>query len=77
LQAQERQVEPTRERGGEVCLADTGRAFDQDRLAQAMGQENSRRNLFRGDVPHAFEARSDCVNGSHRLVAGGKVFSHA
>jgi hypothetical protein len=77
LQAQDREAEPFGERLGQIGLADAGRAFDQDRLAQAMGQEHRRRNLACGNIANGGESCGDCIDGTERLVAGGNVFCHA
>mgnify|MGYP006198451999 CR=1 FL=1 len=76
LHADQRQIHPLGKRGRKVGLADTGRAFDQDRLAQAMREENRRGNLRDRNIADRIQPGGDCLDRGHRLVAGFLVFSH-
>jgi hypothetical protein len=50
LHADQGLVQADGDRAGEVGLADPGGAFDEDRLAQVVGQVDRRGDLWRGDV---------------------------
>ena len=64
LQADERQREEFRGGLGEFRLADAGRAFDQDGLAEVKGEINRRGDLVAANVAVILEAD---LEGFHRL----------
>src|SRR4051794_17217939 len=71
LQAHEGPVEVAAHRLGELGLADTGGALDEDRLAEARGEEGDERGRLARQVPGARQAGADVLGGGGQR--GGHV----
>ena len=63
LQADQRHVEKLRHAFGQLGLADTGRAFDEDRFFEVEAEIKGGRDLAAGDVVDRREALCDPVDG--------------
>jgi len=56
---------------GQLRLADAGRALDEKRLAEAVGEEDGRGDRGRGQIAGLGEASGDFVDGTEHGASGG------
>ena len=73
LHADQRQAEPGGGGLRQLGLADAGRAFDQDRLAQVVGEKDGGRGLPVGDVAGALQPRRGRLDGGEQGVEARRL----